>query len=212
MNENSRSGEGTDMDVQQAAAIIEESGERARRALYVRRPVLFGIWGLAFLVCYGACWLSVLGQRPYTGPTPAALLTLTIVVAAAYAATVVLVGRAGMGVGGRSALQRRIMLMAYFCAYVGLFVLEAALDHAGASRAVLGVYGAAAPLLLAGVVAAAASALALDWWLFGLGIWLLVLAAGSGWAGPVNVWAVDALAVSLALLALAAIGFRRSRA
>ena len=188
---------------------MQDTTERARRALIVRRPVVFAVWGVAWLVADGAIWLSVRGQHPYIGPTPASLVVLTIVAAAAAAITAVLVGRAGSGVGGWTVLQRRIFLLSYLGGYIALFSLEAAIDHAGASRAVLGVYGAAAPILLAAVVIAASSALNLDWSVFGLGIWLLAVAAGSGFAGPVGVWAVSALAGGAALLLMAASGLRR---
>jgi hypothetical protein len=203
--------EGTEMDVQRAAAILAETTEQARRALGFRRPALLGVWGLAWVVIYGVLWLSVRGQRPYQGPTPAALLAVTIVVAASYAVTVVLVGRAASGVGGGSAVKRRILVLSYVAAYVGVLTLEAALDHAGASRAVLGVYGANAPILVIGLVVAASSTLSLTWSAFGLGIWMMAVAACSGFAGPVSVWAVDALAGGIAVLVLAAIELRRSR-
>ena len=209
MNDDADSGNRTGMDIHEAAAIMQDTTERARRALIVRRPVVFAVWGVAWLVADGAIWLSVRGQHPYIGPTPASLVALTIVAAAAAAITAVLVGRAGSGVGGWTVLQRRIFLLSYLGGYIALFTLEAAIDHAGASRAVLGVYGAAAPILLVAVVIAASSALNLDWSVFGLGIWLLAVAAGSGFAGPVGVWAVSALAGGAALLLMAASGLRR---
>jgi hypothetical protein len=203
--------EETGMDLQQASAILQETRDRARRALVVRRPVLLAVWGAAWMVSDGVIWLSVRGQRPYDGPTPAGLLTLTMVIAAAAVFTVIYVGRAGSGVGGLSVLQRRILLLSYLGGYVALFTLEAAIDHAGASRAVLGVYGAAAPILLVALIIAASAAVFLDWSLLGLGLWLLAVAAGSGFAGPVTVWAVSALAGGGALLVMAVIGLRWNR-
>jgi hypothetical protein len=199
------------MDLQQASAILHEAQDRARRALVVRRPVLLAVWGTAWLVSDGAVWLSVRGQRPYNGPTPAALATLSLVIAAAAVFAVIYIGRAGSGVGGLSVLQRRILLLSYLGGYVALFTLEAALDHAGASRAVLAVYGAAAPILLVALIVAASAAVFLNWSLLGLGVWLLVVAAGSGFAGPATVWAVSALAGGGALLVMAAIGLWRNR-
>ena len=203
--------EETGMDLQQASAIIQETGDRARRALVARRPVLLAVWGAAWMVSDGVIWLSVRGQRPYNGPTPAALLTLTMVIAAAAVFAVIYVGRARSGVGGLSTLQRRVLLLSYLGGYVALFTLEAAIDHAGASRAVLGVYGAAAPILLVALIIAASGAVFLDWSLLGLGLWLLAVAAGSGFAGPVTVWAVSALAGGGALLVMAVIGLRWNR-
>ena len=199
------------MDLQQASAILHEARDRARHALVVRRPVLLAVWGAAWMVSDGAIWLSVRGQRPYDGPTTAALMTLTGAIAAATVFAVIYIGRAGTGVGGLSVLQRRILLLSYLGGYVALFTLEAAIDHAGASRAVLGVYGATAPVLLVALIIAASAAVFLNWSLFGLGLWLLAVAAGSGFAGPVTVWAVSALAGGGALLVMAVIGLWRDR-
>ena len=196
-------------DIQRAAVILAEAREHAQHQLQIRYPVLFATWGLMYLLGYGLVWLSVCGQHPYQGPTPAALLALTLIVAAAIAITVVLVGRAVSGIGGSSALQRRVYVLASLAGFIGLLTLEAGLDHAGASRAVLGVYGAAAPILLTGLIYAVTSAIWQDWTVFGLGLWLIAVAAGSGFAGPVTVWAVDALAAGVAFLALAVIRFSR---
>lgn len=195
-------------DIQQAATILQDASDHARHQLTYRYPVLFTTWGLMYLLGYGALWLSVRSQHPYVGPGPTALLWLTVVVAAAMAITVILVGRAVSGVGGSTARQRRVYALSSIVGFAGLFTLEAAIDHAGGSHAVLGVYGAAAPILLTGVISALGAAIALDWTVFGLGLWLVAVAAGSAFAGPVAVWAVEALAVSAAFLAVAAVRFR----
>jgi hypothetical protein len=195
-------------DIQRAATILQQAGDQARQQLTYRHPVLLTTWGLMYLLGYGVLWLSVLGQHPYQGPTPAALLALTVVVAAAIVTTVVLVGRAVSGIGGSSARKRRVYVLSSIAGFAGLFTLEAALAHAGASLAVLGVYGAAAPVLLTGVIVALGAVTVLDWTLFGLGLWLVAVAAGGAFAGPVAVWAVDAIAGSIAFLAMAAVRFR----
>jgi hypothetical protein len=200
--------EETGMDLQQASAVLQETRDLAKRALVIRRPVLLAVWGAAWLVSDGVIWLSVRRQRPYSGPTSADLLTLTMVIAAATVFAVIYIGRTRSGVGGLSVLQRRILLLSYLGGYVALFTLEAALDHAGASPAVVAVYGAAAPVLLIALIIAASAAVFLDWSLLGLGLWLLAVAAGSGFAGPVAVWAVSALAGGGALLAMAVIELR----
>jgi hypothetical protein len=196
-------------DIQRAATILGQAREHARRQLTYRYPVLFTTWGLTYLLGYGSLWLSVRGQHPYQGPTPMALLSLTIVVAAAMTITVVLIGRAVSGIGGSSARQRRVYVLSSLAGFAGLFTLEAALAHASASLAILGVYGAAAPILLTGVICALGAAVALNWTGFALGLWLVAVGAGSGFAGPVAVWAVDALASSVAFLAIAAVRFRQ---
>ena len=198
-------------DIQRAATILRQASDHARQQLTYRYPVLFTTWGLMYLLGYGVLWLSVLGQHPYVGPTSMALLSLTLIVAAAMAITVVLIGRAVSGIGGASARQRRVCVLASLVGFAGLFTLEAALAHAGASFAVLGVYGAAAPLLLTGVFCALGAALAQNWTALALGVWLVAVAAGSGFGGPVTVWAVDALASSAGFLAVAVVRLRQRR-
>ena len=145
MKESADADEGTSMDVQGAAAIMQQARERAEHGLRVSYRLLFATYGLLYLVGYGAVWLSVRRQRPYHGPTTAALVVLTLLVAAAVVVTVVVVGRASSGVGGWSARQRRIALLSYGSGIVGVYLLEDALFHAGASWSVIGVYGATAP-------------------------------------------------------------------
>jgi hypothetical protein len=73
----------------------------------------------------------------------------------------------------------------------------------------IGVVMASAPLLLAGVVLIAGTAAWLNWYVFGLGIWLITVAAFGGFAGPVGVWAVHALAVGVPFLMMAVIALAR---
>jgi hypothetical protein len=198
--------EGTGMDARGAAVILQEAGECARRELCVRRPVLFASGGLALLLGYGAIWLSVRGQRPYHGPTPAAALVLVLLLGAAGVITASVIEQAAEGVSGLSALRRRIYLLSLATGYAGVITMEAALDHAGASRPVVfGVFAAAAPILVTGAIYIANSAASLDWPMCGLGAWLVVVAVSSAFAGPVAAWAVASLAGGSGYLAVAAI-------
>ena len=92
----------------------------------------------------------------------------------------------------------------------GDFAREGALFRAGASRPVIGVFEAAAPILVAGLFYLASSALWLDWPVSGLGIWLVAVAAGAA-SPPVGVWAVGALAGGPAFLLMAVIEPRLRR-
>jgi hypothetical protein len=206
MKDDTDSDEGTGLDALGAAAIMQEARERAQRELHVSFRVLFAAYGLLYLIGYGAVWLSVRGQRPYHGPGPAALVALTLLVTVAVVVTVIVVGRAVSGVGGWSARQRRIALLSYGSGIVGVYLLEDALFQAGASWSVIGVYGATAPMLVTGMAYAFSSAFWSNWSVFGLGLWLIVVAGTSAFAGPVGVWAVGALAAGLAFLLVAAVG------
>jgi uncharacterized membrane protein YkvI len=200
------------LDPQAAAAIMADARERALRELRASFPLLYAVWGLFLLIGYGVLWLSVRGQHPFTGPTPAALLVLTLLLAAAAVTTVISAGRAFTGIGGAAAAQRRVHGLALALGVVGVFTVEGALAHAHASDSLLGVYGAVAPLLVAGVVYAASPAIWQDWSTRTLGAWVVLVAAGSGYAGPVGVWGVAGLGAAVGFWVMAAVLRRRGRA
>lgn len=207
------SGETVGLDAQGAAAIMQQARERAGTELRIRRPVLFVTWGLALLIGYGAMWLSVRGQHPYHGPAwPTLLLALLLLLLAA-GITAQVVDRAASGIGGRSELQRGIFVLALVAGYGALLIEKTALANAGASRPVQVVLGVTAPMLVAGLVFVASSALTagLNQPRLILGIWLLAVAAGASWAGPVAVMAVCALAGGGGILLMAAIEPRLHR-
>jgi len=200
------------MDPQDAAAIMGQARERARRELTINRAAIFASWSLVYLLGYGVIWLSVRGQRPYMAPAGWAIALVVVLAAMAVAVTAGVTDRATSGVGGASALRRRLYGLSLVIGVGGTYVMEAALRHAGASVGVIGVFGASAPLLVSGVVVIAATADWHSWYSFGLGCWLVAVAGGSGFAGPVGVWAVDALAVGVSFLAIGAVALAANRA
>ena len=200
-----------ELDLSRAAAIMQEARERAMHELRAKYPVLFVTWGLVLMISYGVIWLSVLGQHPYTGPTPLSLVVLTLLLAAGAVTTVIIAGRAFTGIGGTSAVQRRVHYLALTVGLVGAFALEGALAHAGASDSLIGVYGATAPMLVAGAIYAASPAVWQDWSTRALGTWLVVVAASSAYAGPVGVWGIAGLLAGLGFIAAAVVRRGRDR-
>ena len=90
--------EDEDMDVQQAARIIEEARARAQHELSASHPAISVAWTLVYLIGYGAIWLTVREQHPFQGPASGALLGLFLLVGAAMAVTATVVSRAASGV------------------------------------------------------------------------------------------------------------------
>ena len=125
------------MDAQSAAVIMQQAREQAGRELRVRRPVVFVTWGLVLLIGYGAMWLSVRGQQPYTGPAWETLLLAFLLVLAAAAITAQVVDRAASGVGGRSELQRTIFVLSLIGGFAALEIEKSAMTHAGASLSLI---------------------------------------------------------------------------
>ena len=204
MGEAAGGDDGTTMGVADAAVIMQEASDRARRQLRVSHRATFTIWGLGLLLGYGSIWLTVRGQQPFHG-LPPATFAVGALLSSASIMTGVAQAQADSGVGGLSAVRQRIHLLAVLAGFAAMFALEGALARTGASRAVFGVFEASAPILVAGLFYLTTSAVWLDWPLSGLGIWLLAVAAVGGFAGPAGVWAVDALAAGLAYLLMAAI-------
>src|SRR5260370_36099040 len=179
-------GTGQARDAQGAAVILQEARERARRELRVRRLGLFVTWGLVVLGSYGAMWLSVRGQRHYHGPAWETLLLAFLLFVAAAGAAASVVDRAARGVGGRSELQRGIFVLALVAGFAALEIEKQALWHVGAGRPIVAVLGEAIPMLVAGLVFVASSAITArpDWPRLALGLWLLAGAASPRRAGP----------------------------
>jgi hypothetical protein len=202
--------DGTPMGVAEAAAIIRDAGEKARRGLGVRHRATFTIWGLGLLIGYGAIWLTVRGQHPFRGPDPVAFAAVALLGAASIMAGLDQ-ARAESGVRGLSAVRRRLSFASVLLGLAAMFAVEGALVHAGAGRPVTSVFEASAPVLVAGLFYLTSSAVRPRWAVTGLGLWLLVVAAAGGFAGPAGVWGVDALAAGLAYLLMAAIQPRLRR-
>jgi hypothetical protein len=207
MNDSADTDNGTDLDVAEAAAIMQQARERARHELRSDRRGSFTVWGLALLLGYGTIWLTVDGERTYHGIQPAAFAAATLITAFAASATRLDI-RSDSGVGGRSAVRAWVYAASYLFALAAMFTLEGALYHAGASRAVIGVFEAATPILVIGLFYVARSGVSLDWPVFGFGAWLVIVAAAGAFAGPRAVWGVYALAGGLAFLVVAALGPR----
>lgn len=200
--------EETAIDAQQAALIVDEAGRRARRELEVRYPLLYAAWGLPVLIIYGALWLSVRAQHPYQGvlkPGPGVGLLVIVVSFLSAVIRIGVIGRATTGVGGRAPRQWSIFSVSLVGGMVALWVVAGALSHAGASRAVVSMMVAAAPMVTVGLVLLASSAIRVHWPTVASGVWLLAIAAGGMWAGPVTILAIYALGGGGGFLAMGTI-------
>ena len=170
-----------------------------------RSPWLSLIAAAVALVAFGAVWLSVRGQHPYRGPTAVSLVVLYAVVLIRIATVVYAHRRATAGVSGRSVSQRRAEGAAFAVALAAVYVLMAALAHDGASDAVVyGVYVVTATLIVLGAFWAARSAVREDWPGLGISIAIMLVAAGSAFAGPRGVWLSDGVGCCAVLLGYSA--------
>ncbi len=200
------------LGTRQAAELLQLSADHARRRLMVNQPLIYGAWGAAWLIGCGAMWLSVLGQHPFRGAAGWASAVLGAGIALAIVATAITTTRAGRGVGGVSARQGMMYGLSWPAGFAALFTLIGAATHFGASPAVLGVLGAAGPLVVVGLIYVVAAGMWLDWIMFWLGGWELLVAAVGAWTGPVGVLLMNAVAGGGGFLAAAAVVAWRNRA
>jgi hypothetical protein len=112
--------------------------------------------------------------------------------------------RASAGVSGASVRQGRAEGAVIGVALVAVYVFMGALINMGASDAVAyGVYAITAPLIVCGAVWAGHSAIHEDWPGFGSALAIVLVAAGSAFAGPRGVWLSDAIGCCAVLVATA---------
>jgi hypothetical protein len=198
--------ESRELDPREAAALLEQTTRRAQREFDIRPPLLMVVGSVVVLVAYGALWWSVRGQHPYAGPTGTALAELYTTIALWVVLVTVVFRRATRGVGGRSSRERRVEGIAFGTVWVAVYVFQGALHHAGASNAIAyGIYPATAPLIIVGGAAATYSAAKENWLWVGFALGAVALAAGSAFAGPVAVWAVIGIGLSVLLVTRAAV-------
>ena len=199
------------LDARQAAELLRRSADDARQRLMVSQPLIYGAWGVAWLIGCGAMWLSVLGQHPFRGAAGWASAVLGTGIALAIVATAITTGRASRGIGGVSARQGMMYGLSWPVGFAALFTLIGAVAHFGASPSAMGVLGAAGPLVVVGLIYMVAAGMWLDRVMFWLGVWQLLVAAVGAWTGPVGVLLMDAVAGGGGFLAASALVAWRNR-
>jgi hypothetical protein len=212
-DEDASSNEGDSLGPREAARLLERTQREAQRKLTSDKPVLSVSSALVVLAIYGSIWSSSRGHHPYTGPSLNVVGLVYILVAVAALVSVSVYLRATAGVTGRSRHEASTMAIPFVFAVVGVYVFDAALKYDGFSSSIVyGVFDAAAPWLVAGSVLAGHAAAKQDSWKVAGGVAMIVVAAGSAFAGPANVWGVLAVSGCLLLLAQGVVRVRSGRA
>jgi hypothetical protein len=194
------------LDPHEAAKLLVRTRRQARRELDFRSPQLTLLAAAAALVAFGSVWLSVRGQHPYKWPTPVGLLGLYAVVAIRIGSVLYAHRRASAGVSGPSVRRTRAEGAALAVALLAVYVVMAALAVNGATDGVVyGVYVVTATMLVLGTFGAARSAIREDWHELGLSIAVVLVAAGSAFAGPRGVWLSNGVGLCVLLLAYGAV-------
>jgi hypothetical protein len=199
-------GNGGSFDPQQAAALLDQTTQQARRKLAPSPPWLLATRAIGVLAALGAIWLSVRGQHPYKGPTAADAPILIAFIVLNFAATVGVRERALAGVRGRTRLRpAEITIMV--AAFAAVPVLMWALAANGVSFA----WYPTTVLIVPGLAWAAVSARA-GWRRCGMGLAVAAIGVAGAFAGPAGSWAVAGVGLCAVLLGkAAAVAWRQRR-
>jgi hypothetical protein len=205
-------GDNGTFDPRQAAALLDQTTQRARRELQPHPPWFLATRGVLALIVYGGIWLSVRGQHPYAHPTVAAIPGAIIFGIVNTTATIALARRATAGVTGRSRMHpSEIAVLATI--WIGVFAVMGVLAGTGMSDSITyGRYPAAVPLILAGLAWAGMMAARGNRRSAGSALAITAIGVGAWFAGPATAWAVAGVGLCVVLLISAAVVARRQRA
>jgi hypothetical protein len=193
------------LDPRAAARLLEQTSREARRQFSMNPPLATALMGVLILLAYGALWLSVLGQQPYTGPNLGVIALVYATVAVAISVSVTFYKRATAGVSGPSARQRTVEGIAVLVSYLGSPVIQTALKYEGASAAIVyGVIPAAAPLIIVGTTVAGIAATKADWPQFGAALAVVTGGVVAAFVGPIDTWLVAGIGLFVGVVGYAA--------
>ncbi len=202
---------GGNFDPRQAADLLDQTTQQARRRLEPYPPWLLVIRALGILAVFGTIWLTVRGQHPYRYPTATVIPVAIAFGILNFAVTTAVAKRATTGLTTRSRLRpAEITIMAV--AWLGVFAVLPILAVNGVSNSfVYGIYPAAVPFIVAGAAWAAVMAARANWRACGSGLAVAVVGVAAAFAGPAGAWAVAGVGICLELLVLAAVTAWRQR-
>jgi len=195
-----------------AMELIAAQERRTRTSFDGHLDQVLAAWGVAWLFGLGALWFQVRGQSPYAGPQGWAPIVFASLLAAAASLTAWRTVQTTRGVGGDSGYRGMLYGYGWLLGFAAYFGIMGALAGAGASPAVLGVFGVVGPLLVTGLQYLVGAAILGARPMAALGGWLIVLAASIGFAGPVTALVLGAVLGGGGFLATAAwVTLRRRR-
>ena len=177
-------------DLAEALAIIAAQRSRADDT----RPsgtLLFGIWGVAWLVGYGALWLTA-----FDSGTPSVLAAAIAIGGgiAAVAVTIVHTTHRTRGIAGASARQGLLYGLAWPIGFVAQTMIVAGLGQAGAANEVTALAANAIAALVVGLLYIAGGMMLDLTSMYVIGGWMALTGAAAALAGVPGSYLVMALA------------------
>lgn len=190
------------LDPAEMLRMIRQQQEAARDATEPDGRVLFGAWGLAWLIGYLAMWSTA---RDTGVPAPWAGWVLAGCIVGATGITVVHSVTRTSGTRGASARVGAMYGWTWFLAFVAYGVLLGAMGDAGASTEVQAIAGNGFACVIVGLLYLAGGMLFDELRMYAIGGWMLVTAVLAAFAGMPNTYLVIAVAGGGGFLAMVAV-------
>lgn len=194
--------EAAGLDPAEMLRMIRQQQEAARDATEPDGRVLFGGWGLAWLIGYLAMWSTA---RDTGVPAAWAAWVLAGCIVGATALTVVHSVTRTSGTRGASARVGAMYGWTWFLAFVAYGVLLGAMGDAGASFEVQAIAGNGFACVIVGLLYLAGGMLFEELRMYAIGGWMLVTAVLAAFAGMPNTYLVIAVAGGGGFLVMVAV-------
>jgi uncharacterized membrane protein YiaA len=199
-------GDGGGLDPQQAAELLKQTEQQVKREFDFFPPWLSLFGAVLVLIAYGGLYMAARGQRHYAGPKGPWLAVVPAVIFASLIVRVSLFDKVSAGLSGSTQRRIRATSAVIVVGIACVYTLDAALDHAGASKAIIyGVFDACGPILFLAGMGAASAAWRENWPVVGSCLGFMLVATGAAFAGPAGSWGVIGIGGFLVLLANAAV-------
>ena len=197
-----RPADGAGLDPAETLRLIREQQEAARDATEPDGRLLFGAWGLAWLIGYLAMWTTA---RETGAPEPWAGWVLAGCIVGATTFTIVHSVTRTAGLRGDSARIGAMYGWTWFLAFTALGVMLGAMGAAGASPQVMAIAANGFACVVVGLMYIAGGLLFEEIRMAAVGGWMLVAAVLAAFAGMPNTYLVMAVAGGGGFLAMAVV-------
>ena len=198
------------LDLAESLAIIRAQRGRVLDQVAPDPRVMFGAWGVAWLVGYLVLW-STARTSPLHEPDGWAFVAFGVCISGALAATMSHLARRVAGIRGASARTGAMYGTTWAIAFLGVALVMAGLTSAGASPEVLSLGWNSLPTFVVGVLYCAGAAQWEDWRMFGLGAWIAVVSGVGTLVGLPGVYLLMALGGGGAMLVAASLAHASRR-
>ncbi|HYO18125.1 MAG TPA: hypothetical protein VES02_05605 [Dermatophilaceae bacterium] len=186
--------EDSPLSAEESLALIERQQREVHRRLGANAALFYGPWGAAYLLGFGAIFLTYPTAVAVRLPAAVAAVITTVLFVSAVVITAVTGARAGRGLRGPSQAAGAMYGWSWTLGFCALTLVNTGVTRLGLPDDAVTLLWSGSSLLLVGVLYLGGGALFQDRFQYGLGVWMLLSGAGSVFAGVPGNFAVVALA------------------